>query len=137
MEAGDSLAVEFLISTEAVLLQPLTVVAASTRPQGLLGGFYERMERGGFGSFINRDEIEKRQPIYPSDLLRTIPGVQVVPTWWGRALVVMRGRCIPQIYLDGMRVGSASIDELVSPFELEGIEVYRGIETPAEFSGFA
>jgi hypothetical protein len=136
MEARDTLTVEYRLSTEAVLLRPVTVVAYTGRPDGVLGGFYERMERGGFGTFISREQIEQRHPIYPSDLLRTVPGVQIIPTWWGRAVVLMRGRCVPQIYLDGMRIASGSIDDLVTPMDLEGIEVYRGLAgLPVEFAG--
>jgi SHS2 domain-containing protein len=73
MEARDTLTVEYRLSTEAVLLRPVTVVAYTGRPDGVLGGFYERMERGAFGTFISREQIEQRHPIYASDLLRTIP----------------------------------------------------------------
>jgi hypothetical protein len=136
LEERDTLEVEFRLSTEVVLLQPVTVTAYSRRPSGPLSGFYERMERRAAGTFITREQIEQRQPIYPSDLLRTVPGVQLVPTWWGRTVVLMRGRCVPQIFLDGMRIHGGSIDDIVTAMDLEGIEVYRSaVEAPIEFTG--
>lgn len=135
LEERDTLEVEYRLSTQAVVLQPLTVVTTARRPTGPLGGFYERAERAAFGTFITREQIEERHPVYASDLLRTVPGVQLVPTWWGRAVVMMRGWCVPQIYLDGMRVRTGSIDELVSATDLEGIEVYlSAVEAPPEFA---
>jgi hypothetical protein len=134
LEEADSLEVEFRLSVDAVLLQPLDVVVHNRRPPGPLGGFYERMERGGFGTFISRDEIEERKPLRTSDLLQTVPGVQLVRTRWGETVALMRGRCAPQVYMDGMRLGVSSVD-LVHPMDLEGIEVYRGpAGVPGEFS---
>jgi hypothetical protein len=136
LEARDTIEVEFRLSTQAVVLQPLRVVAYSQHPGRVLGGFHERAARGGFGTFITREQIEQRHPVYASDLIRTVPGIQVVPTWWGRAVVLMRGWCVPQIYLDGMRIRTSSIDDLVSPMDLEGIEIYRSAaEAPAELVG--
>jgi hypothetical protein len=136
LEARDTLQVEYRLSTQAVVLQPLTVVTTPRRLAGPLGGFYERMERGAFGTFISREQIDARHPVYASDLLRTVPGIQLVPTWWGRTVVLMRGWCVPQIVLDGMRIRTSSIDDLVSPMDLEGIEIYRSAaEAPAELAG--
>ena len=133
LEEADSLEVDFRISVDAVLLQPLDVVAHSRRPQGDLGGFYERMERG-LGVFIGREEIEKRNPLRTSDLLETVAGVQLLRNRWGETVAVMRARCAPQLYMDGVRLGAGSVN-LVHPIDLEGIEVYRGpAEVPAEFS---
>src|SRR5690606_33704044 len=136
LEEDDELRVEFLVSTEAVVLQPLTVVVPAERTRGQLSGFYERMERG-LGTFIDRERIESMNPIRASDLLRMVPGVHLVPTSAGRSVILMRGRCVPLIYLDGMRIRTTSIDDLVNVWDLEGIEVYRGLEVPAEFSHFS
>lgn len=136
LEDRDTLVVEYRLSTQAVVLKPLTVTATSRRPAGALGGFYQRAERRAFGTFITREQIDQRHAIHASDLLLTVPGVQVVPTRWGRAVVLMRGWCVPQIYLDGMRIRTSSIDDLVSPIDLEGIEVYRSpAEAPAQLAG--
>lgn len=138
IELGEdaSVEIEYRLSTEAVVLRPLTVLAYSRRPAGPLGGFYERAERGAFGDFITREEIERSSPFYASDLLRTIPGVRLIPTRFGQVAVFRGNRCLPEIFLDGMRVGTGSIDDLVSPASLEGIEVYRsGAGAPAELWG--
>ena len=65
-----------------------------------------------------------------------MPGVQLVERGMGGNSVLLRG-CAPAVFIDGIRVrgGASSIDDLVSPIEIAGIEVYRGPEVPVEFSG--
>jgi hypothetical protein len=139
LESDDTLRVEFRLSVDAVELNPITVMSYSRRPSGPLGGFYERARRRAFGSFITREDIEQRHPIQTTDLLRTIPGVQLTPSrFGGRYNVRMRG-CVPRVYLDGVviRMAGLTIDDLVHPNELEGIEVYRSAaEVPGEFTSF-
>lgn len=98
---------------------------------------FKRRMKSGFGEFITREEIEKRQPQHTSDLLRTVPGVNVGPVQYGRAPVRMRsaGRtCSPVIFLDGVLSRNFVLDDL-SPDAIEGIEVYRrGSETPPQFN---
>lgn len=43
---------------------------------GLVDGFYRRAA-SGFGTYVTRGDIERRNPIRGTDLLRTIPGVEV------------------------------------------------------------
>jgi hypothetical protein len=136
--AGDTLRVEFSVSVDAVLLNPIRVIGYSRRPAGLLGGFYDRLHAGLGGSFITRAQIDERMPNNTTDLLRTLPGVHVSPARWGTGHYVrLRGGCSPEVYLDGVpiRLLGMSIDALVQPMNLEGLEVYRGpSEMPAEFA---
>ena len=51
--------------------------------------------------------------------------------------VLLRG-CEPAVFIDGVRIrgGAATIDELVSPLDIAGIEIYRGpADVPVEFGG--
>ena len=51
---------------------------------------------------------------------------------------VRMGGCPTNIYLDNIKIegGSESIDSLVLPIEVAGLEVYKGpASLPAEFSG--
>jgi hypothetical protein len=154
---ADTLIVEIRIAQDAVLLAPLEIVArARPAPSAVLDDFRWRMERG-HGTYFGRAEIVQRNPGYITDLLRTVPGVRVVSTGRGRAdMHVEMGRALPgqgggacpvQVFLDGRLVTpyvgggtrrtvdpGFAIDDLVSPSDLEGVEVYRGVSTvPAEF----
>lgn len=138
LRSGDTVRVEFQLSTQKVVLSPLVVKGEPSRLSGALRGFYDRARQDAFGTFITRQDIESRHPVRTTDLLRTIPGVQLIPTRFGiGATVRMRGGCAPAFYLDGMRIRLAgmTIDDLVQPLDLEGIEVYRtGAEVPGEYS---
>ena len=114
------------------VLDPVEIVGERDRDAT---GFTRR-SRGGFGDFITSEEIEKRHAIATSDLLRTTPGVQIVPGGPMGSTVLMRG-CRPTLWIDGMKLmGEDSIDHLVQPGDIVGIEIYRSAgETPPQFSG--
>jgi hypothetical protein len=138
--AADTLRVEFRLSVQAVLLSPMVVTVQPRRLTGALRDFYQRAERRAWGSFITREEIDRRHPGHTTDLLLTSPGVQVVPTRFGRNTVLLRGGCPARVYLDGIgvRLHGTSIDDLVRPQELEGIEVYRNeAEVPGQYGGLS
>lgn len=166
MAPGDTVELQIRLSRETVLLAPLVVVGRTQRRESIqLQGFYQR-QSAGFGSFITRDDIRRRNPLYASDLLLTIPGVRLGDTnlQGRRSLVMTRamrtsGPCPVQIFVDGFHINrrrprmsesmvdslgerlvvdesdaAISLDEVVSPAEIEGVEVYKGTaDTPAEF----
>jgi hypothetical protein len=136
--ASDTLQVEFLLSTEVVVLDPI-VVKARPRRSAMLSGFDRRVKQRMVGVFITRDEIERRHPATATSLLSRIPGVHLQPRNLGDGnYVTVRGGCSPTVWVDGIRVPlmGMSIDDLISPLELEGIEVYKSAaEAPAEYGG--
>lgn len=92
-------------------------------------GFYDR-QRGGQGTFLTRDDIDRNRPRYMSDILRRISGIQVGagsprPT----AEIRSPGRSCPiQYFLDGALTAYFNIDEVL-PHDVEGLEIYRGAST--------
>lgn len=138
--------VEIRLEADAVLLAPLEVLVWSAVGSSSFLDSYRRRLRTGMGIYITRAEIEARNPSFISDMLRTVPGMQVGSSGsglrsslsFGRSLAM---RCYPQIFVDGMlmnppTVGEAGarIDDLVNPATVEGIEIYRGLSTiPPEF----
>jgi hypothetical protein len=104
----------------------------------------ERRMRSGVGRFIDEKEIERRNPMFLSDLLRMVPGVMVVPGQVGGDDILMRGGlgfgsglCRPDLYIDGVRVvndPSFPLNSLVWVSELQAVEVYnRAALVPGEF----
>jgi hypothetical protein len=119
------------LSTEPIELEPIIVTArrSSTRMRG-----YERRRRSGTGFLITREEIRRRNPRFLSELLHRMPGGMVLPTPPHGYTLLLRGQCRPGIWIDGVPVGSAnSIDQLMSPHDVEAVEVYHGFELPVEF----
>lgn len=144
--------VEIRLDPDAILLAPLEVIAWSERPMNALHeGFRQRLDNG-LGTFITREDVERRTPYLVTDLLREVPGLQVTGSGAGLRPVVRFGRsagynCTTQIFVDGFlmnrRLGLSEgfqpnddfrIDDVVSPASIEGIEIYRGLSTvPPEF----
>jgi hypothetical protein len=137
----DSLDLVFRMVSYAVPLAAVQANAAAAAPArripARLEGFYARSGRRRQGHFLTRDVIEQARASRTSDLLRRIPGLQFRATRRGGMAVRGRGGCEPQVYLDGMDVSmfgnATSVDDLVRPEDLEGIEVYGSSSVPVEF----
>ncbi|MGH7476488.1 MAG: TonB-dependent receptor [Longimicrobiales bacterium] len=149
-DGHDFFRIELRLDPEALLLAPLEVVArASVHPSPMLDGFRHRLTNG-MGYYITRADIERRNPMYVTDMLQMVPGVRLEGGGPGHRRVVQMARslgrnCRTQIFVDGFLVnrriaqtGGPSnpfvLDDIVSPASVEGIEVYHGLSTvPAEF----
>jgi hypothetical protein len=134
---NDRINITWRILAGVVQLRPVAIVSSSRRTAGRLSGFYDRAQRRGFGTFITREQIDQRRPFFVSDLLRTIPGLQVVPSarGFGNDVRTIEG-CRPAVFLDGSHfpLMGESIDDIVTPEALEGVEVYtHAAEVPAQF----
>lgn len=118
---------------EPLELPPIVVEVGSWHRRLDRVGFYRREQRG-FGHFFTEEEIEERRPFYTTDLLRMLPGVNVVPRRGGYGMdVSMRGgirRCRPAVVLDGVPIELdfyTNLDDLVHPDEIRGMEVYASL----------
>jgi hypothetical protein len=139
LAAGDDINLGVRLAADSVFLRPVSVTTKNKSTKRSLTGFAERAKAHTFGNFITRDEIEKRKPLFVSDLLATVPGLQVVPSprGVGNEVLTTTG-CRPAVYLDGLRypLRGESIDHIVNPMDIEGIEVYSNpAEVPVEYQG--
>ena len=119
-------------------LTPVEVM--SRRDEGLNKvGFLERKRNSAGGHFITADQIEKRNAILFTDLLRTTPGIKV--TGSGMNMTVSSTRtagdgCVT-FYVDGapwQQIDAGDLDSFVKPGEVAAIEVYGGVSAPAQFT---
>lgn len=153
LSADSVVDLEVRLAVASVVLAPVTVTSRSTRDVSpVLRGFYQRMERGA-GRFISREEIEARNPVRITDMLRNIPNLRASPQRAGPGgSSFSQGsnsdRCSVVFFVDGMRINEPAmagmragarhdpaIDDYVNPQEVEGMEIYRGeSDTPAEFT---
>jgi hypothetical protein len=110
---------------------------AESRSKRLLAGFWERRARG-FGHFVTHDEIVRKEPRDFTDIVRSLPGVNIVEKGGRRTIRLQRGTglrdCPPQYWVDGMRAENASPDEFAA-IDIEAVEVYSGPATmPPQFA---
>jgi hypothetical protein len=87
------------------------------------------------GTFIKRRDFENIHYRVASDILRMVPGVEVMPTRNGTQIVMARGagarRCVPQLYVHTTPY-SGNFDDFV-PDDIEALEVYIGVsEVPPD-----
>lgn len=121
-----------IMGLEAV---PLPAVALDTvivegRPvPSRLAGFYQRMT-GGLGQFVAREEIQRWNPSQPTDVLRRMNAVTLVPVELGYRVVSRRDqRCAPAVFLDGIYMGTGAefdFDAVLTTEQIEGVETYSG-----------
>lgn len=131
------------LSPDPVALEP--IVVSTVRDRRLeIKGCYERKrwgERLGLGHFITREDIERRRPLRITHMIVELPGVELVCNRGNRCGVRMRRRCGgAAVVVDGIEIGSygsfVSIDDVIRPYEIGGVEIYKGpASTPAEFTG--
>lgn len=108
----------------------LVVVRADRVPARLAGFASRAAKSSGWGRIITEAEIRQRTPIFTSDLLQGLAGVRVVRSGFGSGTILGRGNCRMALFINGFQVQAISgsgLDELVSPEDLAGIEVYTGI----------
>ena len=104
--------------------QKLEEVLVKADEQGRLRQFAEhKAEPNNFGHYFDRSDIRKRNPLYASEMFRTVAGVQLQASSGGGNTVRIRG-CRPLLWMDGQRVPGAELDEVARPSDIAGMEFY-------------
>ncbi len=118
---------------EALDIEPV-VVTVQRRTSAAMQDFDRRRALGN-GTFIGRDDIERRRPHQVTDLFRTIAGVRVVPDRSGQGRVLLHGQCAPKLYIDGVAAyEGTSLDLMLRPDDVEAIEVYTTATAPPQYA---
>ncbi|HET8622279.1 MAG TPA: carboxypeptidase regulatory-like domain-containing protein, partial [Gemmatimonadales bacterium] len=141
LKPGSPARIELVIAKSVQTLPTLETV-------GRAGGgadvstFLQRAQRSQ-GHFLTEEDIHRRGAIQFEDILRTVPGLQVVPQGQGyrvissRGIVNARGDCSPNYFVDGVHLPfdvSGGAEFPVQPYEIMAMEIYAGAaQTPAEF----
>jgi hypothetical protein len=125
----------FPLTPSAQALPGVTVEENGRKSSWL--ALYDQRRSWHRGTFLERKEWERKQLRVASDILRMVPGVQVVPSRVGSQIVMSRGdggrRCVPQLYVHTTPY-SGRFDDF-SPDDIEAIEVYSGIsEIPPDLN---
>ena len=140
LATGERRDIRVLLSPVAMMMDSVAVTAPAPVIEVNYGGFETRRSRG-FGTFITREDIEKRRARVPSDLFRTVSGVKLIrdsgtPTVVSNRLGPMI--CPLRVFIDGGNypLYGQSLDALVQVADIGAIEVYAGGATvPPQFGG--
>ncbi len=130
---GEDLSLHASMVPEALDLEPV-VVTVRRRTSPWMEEF-ERRRSGGFGSFVTRADLEARRHGRVTDALRQVPGLRIIPGSMGDGQLMMRGRCRPNIFIDGVATDpSLSLDLMLRPDDVEGIEIHSTATVPPQFA---
>jgi len=89
-----------------------------------LAAYRDRKATNSFAHFIDGDEIERRKPQFVSEMLRPIGGVTLIASDRMGNVLRIRG-CAPLVWVDGVRMPGAQLDEVAPPADVAGIEIYN------------
>lgn len=136
------------LTPEPIELEAVSVDARRSVSRLEASGFYDRVVTAP-GHFLSRDDVTRVGGSLISEVLRSVPHVQIDasrpligPNAMQRASIVMRrgtGRCSPTLYIDRHVVATGAVepvrpDEYVSPSEVEAMEIYTSAsDVPVEF----
>jgi hypothetical protein len=116
------------------------VEVTAQREEGLQKvGFLQRKRMSAGGYFIGPEQIEQRNALRFSDVVRTVPGIRVQEQNGQAMLTSSRGAgggCVT-IFVDGaawQQLEPGDLDTFVRPNEVAAVEVYNGSSIPVEFT---
>lgn len=130
----------------ALVLDPIappalaTVRVSADAPMGArLAAFDARVKRGEPSAAVTRADIERRNPIQLSQLLRGLTGIRLADSLGNRVAVSTRGQkmtrsgssnglvpCVMRLSVDGVPLPALTNIDAMLPVDVYGIEVYNG-----------
>lgn len=124
-----------VLDPSAVQLTELDVFAPATETTEWLREFNDRRRKNSFGHYYTREAFKSGNAHHASEALRMVPGVALTSARRGGYVLRMRGcKLPPMVWLDGMRIPRAELDEVVSLEDVAAIEVYVSTAgVPAQF----
>jgi hypothetical protein len=115
--------------TLGVAAQKLTGMVIEEHPDQLRQLIaFENRRRQGIGHFITREQIDKRNPLLLSDMVRSVPGTILISEAGRTTLRFSRSArngCPPQFFIDGIQATGFNIDDMPAR-DVEGVELYAG-----------
>ena len=144
--ASDRSAIMYVMLEPAVTTLDTVLVDGDTaivKPDSRLLGFYERAKSNSFGHYITEARLAELRPQHASEALRGIPGVVLRPARRIGNIVRLRNcgvqgasadRVGPLVWVDGVRLPGAELDEVMQAADVAAIEVYNSFAgIPAQF----
>ena len=142
VELSSRVAARVIVRLGAFVPELAPVEVVSRRDEGLQKvGYLDRKRSSAGGYFLSPEQIEKRHSLQFTDLMRTVPGIQVSSSNGQASLSTSRGTtgsggCVT-VYVDGASWQSLSpgdLDSFVRPEEVAAVEVYNGASIPPQFT---
>jgi hypothetical protein len=152
VDVRETVEVELRVSATPVSVAPLTVTARQAPPHRRsleMNGFYDR-EKTGLGRFLRREDFDRATTTL-AEALTKAQGTYLIDAGARQFIAFSRSSasvslrfastnpCLPKVYLDGTRApygGQMDINSIVSPSQVEAVELYRSTaEIPPQYGG--
>lgn len=150
--ASDTLRPSYALERAPTMLDAAIVTAAAVSRRNLE---FDNRRKRGLGEFMTADEINRRNSVYTTELMRRFTSINVSPSAQnfsgglphyyafnrreaGSLTDAQQQYCPMTVYVDNIAMPTPfNLDLLPSPRNLMGIEVYNGPATiPPQFAGF-
>jgi TonB family protein len=137
--ASDGSPAPIVVMLGAVPQQLASVVVRANRRGPYTGHMadFNRRRDMGFGTFFTAADIDQRNPMRTSDLLRMMPGTAIRNSGISSSVRFRNSGCDPYVWIDGAPANAGYLDiDAFAPHTLAGVEVYSGVATvPMELRG--
>lgn len=133
VEPGENEVTISLDGTSA-MLDEMRIVGNRT-VSGRHEDFEMRLKRNDASAVITRAQIEKRNPVALSTMLRGLPGLRIADSLGSKVAISSRGKvmnknalvdCVMRTMVDGIVMPALTSIDNVYPREVYGIEVFNG-----------
>ncbi|MDB4875433.1 MAG: TonB family protein [Gemmatimonadetes bacterium] len=135
LKPGKTHRATFTLSATAHALAAVSVSDTAVQTHWL--DQFDRRRTSNRGTFITRADIIRKGARTGTDIVRTVPGIRIVPTrrGGGNQVLMIRGsgagQCVPTMFYHNTPY-SGTLDDFIAD-DVEAIEVYVGVsEIPAE-----
>jgi hypothetical protein len=135
LKPGKTQRARFALTPNAQALPTVAVSDTANKTHWL--DDFARRQGTNHGTFITRAEIERQNARTGTDIVRSVPGIRLVPRRGGVGYQVLMTRgdaarpCVPQMFVHNMAY-SGTLEDFVAE-DIEAVEIYSGTsEVPAE-----
>lgn len=133
-----------LVRGSTVTLETVQVTAARDVP-ARLADVEARIARGEPNAVVTRADIDKRNPIQLSQMLRGVAGLRLADSSGAMVAISTRGMklekgfpvpCVMRLMVDGVVMSASTNIDNVIPFDVHAVEVFFGpARIPPQFAG--
>jgi len=134
VQPDGSAQIDAVLSTDAIELDAIDVTVKNRSAYLQRNGFYRRQQRG-FGHQLTVDDFVAEGATI-GELIRQVRGVRVEEDIFRRQFVFgtrASAQCHFDSYVDGIKTRDGNVN-WATPSQVEGIEIYQGMDVPAEYS---
>ncbi|HEY4307077.1 MAG TPA: carboxypeptidase regulatory-like domain-containing protein [Gemmatimonadaceae bacterium] len=112
------------LESVAAELAGMGITEDENDPDKKLAAYRDRRATNSFAHFVDGDEIARRKPQFVSEMLRGMGGVTLQASDKLGNILHIRG-CSPLVWVDGVRMPGAQLDEVAPAGDVAGIEIYN------------